>query len=130
LGGEDLEKMKGHAEGGLYRVVGLPGTNVTHICTRAYPRLVQMCYPHICTGWRGRLVLGGWVARYKCRPHLYRGVSPPGTNVLSSVSAGATTRYKYEPFVLGGLEEDPTCPCEGTFVSGGGFNWYKCPHLY
>jgi hypothetical protein len=28
---------------------------------------------------RGRLVPGGWVARYKCHPHLYRGVFRPGT---------------------------------------------------
>jgi hypothetical protein len=42
-------KIQGRGEGGLYRVVGLPSTNVAHICTEAYPHPVQMCQPHICT---------------------------------------------------------------------------------
>jgi hypothetical protein len=40
-------------EGDLYWVVGLPHTNVAHICTTTYPHPVEMCYPHICTVWAG-----------------------------------------------------------------------------
>jgi hypothetical protein len=56
---------------------------------------------------RGRLVPGGWVARYKCHPHLYHGVFRPGT--MWFVSGGDTPWYK----------------CE-TFLPGLAPTWYKC----
>jgi hypothetical protein len=68
-------------------------------------------------GWRsygvGAFVPGCFMARYNCH-HIFRGriATRYKCVILTFVPVGATTRYKCEAFVPGGLEEAPTRPCE------------------
>jgi hypothetical protein len=89
------KKGMGRQKGGLYRVVGLPGTNVSHIFTGAYLHPVQMC--HICTRYKcGYIFTGVAPTRYKC--YLTRHIGalsfPLGTNDIIYIRC-KNIGYKY-----------------------------------